>query len=233
MSPLRTGQMLHHYRILDRIGRGGMGEVYAAEDVKLSRRVAIKLLPTTSRHNDQSRVRLLREARSASALNHPNIVTIYSIDEVDEHDFLVMEYVEGETLAATLKRGPLGLAPLLEVGAQVAEGLAVAHAARIIHRDVKPANILVTPAGRAKILDFGLARPIEGMDTDDSDGTRTGVICGTVAYMSPEQTRSEPLDERTDVFSKFHRTMSGGFQTGTSSRSRAASHSRQARECRW
>ena len=209
MSSLTPDQPLLHYRILGKIGEGGMGEVYKAEDSRLGRYVAIKRLPPETAQDEKARQRLLREARSASALNHPNIVVIHAIEAAEGSDFIVMEYVEGQTLKAMIGRGPLELPRLLDVGAQVAEALAAAHALGLIHRDLKPANIVITPQGRAKVLDFGLAkmhRPQVG--TCDFDGvtvtadlTDSGAIIGTVAYMSPEQTRGEPLDLRTDLFS--------------------------------
>ena len=208
MSSLTTDQPLLHYRILGKIGEGGMGEVYKAEDSRLGRYVAIKRLPLdTAQDRRPSSASCGR--RSASALNHPNIVVIYAIEAAEGSDFIVMEYVEGETLKAMIGRGPLELARLLEVGAQVAEALAAAHAIGLIHRDLKPANIVVTPQGRAKVLDFGLAKlhqPTTGACdfaamTVTADLTDSGVIVGTVAYMSPEQTRGEPLDVRTDLFS--------------------------------
>ena len=209
MSSLTPDQPLLHYRILGKIGEGGMGEVYKAEDSRLGRFVAIKRLPPDTAQDEKARQRLLREARSASALNHSNIVVIYAIESADGSDFIVMEYVEGETLKAMIGRGPLELPQLLDIGAQVAEALAAAHAIGLIHRDLKPANIVVTPQGRAKVLDFGLAkmhRPKAGMcdfdgATVSADLTDSGAIVGTVAYMSPEQTRGEPLDFRTDLFS--------------------------------
>ena len=209
MSSLTPDQPLLHYRILGKIGEGGMGEVYKAEDSRLGRYVAIKRLPPKAAQDDNAKQRLLREARSASALNHPNIVVIYAIEAVEGSDFIVMEYVEGETLKAMIGRGPLELPQLLDIGAQVAEALAAAHALGLIHRDLKPANIVVTPHGRAKVLDFGLAKMhLPQAGTCDFDGvtltadlTDSGAIIGTVAYMSPEQTRGEPLDLRTDLFS--------------------------------
>jgi serine/threonine protein kinase len=158
MSSLTPDQRLLHYRILGKIGEGGMGEVYKAKDSRLGRYVAIKRLPPGTAQDEKAKQRLLREARSASALNHPNIVVIYAIEEADGSDFIVMELVEGETLKAMIGRGLLELPRLLDVGAQVAEALAAAHSIGLIHRDLKPANIMVTPRGRAKVLDFGWPR---------------------------------------------------------------------------
>jgi formylglycine-generating enzyme required for sulfatase activity len=201
---LCPGQMLQHFRILAKVGTGGMGEVYLAEDLKLGRRVALKLVPAGTNPDLQARQRFLREARAASALNHPNIVTIHAVEEADGLDFLVMEYVEGETLDARIARGPLEPAPLLSFGLQVAEAVAAAHALGIIHRDLKPGNILITADGRVKVLDFGLATKVRlptAPDTGVSRLTDTGVVVGTVPYMSPEQTRGEALDARSDLFS--------------------------------
>ncbi len=186
-----------------------MGEVYLAQDIRLNRPVAIKLLPAHTIQNEQARRRFLQEARAASALNHPNVVIIYSIEETDEFDFIVMEYVEGETLRSKLERGPLELTDWLDTGIQLADALAAAHSAGLIHRDIKPSNILITPRNQVKILDFGLAkrhRPLVGgvdkeAETLAADLTDEGTILGTVHYMSPEQTRGEPLDVRSDIFS--------------------------------
>jgi len=204
MSP---GEVVSHYRIIEKIGSGGMGEVYKAEDTKLGRIVALKRLPAGSEEDQKAKRRLIHEARAASALNHPNIVTIYSIEESENADFIVMEYVEGETLKSIVERGPVDVSQLLDLGSQIADGLAAAHGAGFIHRDIKPANILVTQRGQAKILDFGLAKTVQIEDRNLSGEqtfsrlTKTGMIVGTIAYMSPEQTRGEPLDARTDLFS--------------------------------
>jgi serine/threonine protein kinase/ABC-type transport system substrate-binding protein len=204
---MQTGQTVLHYRIIDRIGKGGMGEVFKAEDQKLGRTVAVKVLPASSTEDPKAKRRFLQEARAASALNHPNIVTIYSIEETEGFDFIVMEYVEGETLKSVIERGALETSRLTDLGVQIAEGLAAAHAAGFIHRDIKPANILVTPRGQAKILDFGLAKLVQVTDENLSAEntlsrlTQAGMLVGTIAYMSPEQTRGEPLDARTDIFS--------------------------------
>jgi serine/threonine protein kinase/tetratricopeptide (TPR) repeat protein len=204
---LEPGRLVRHFRLLRRIGQGGMGQVYLAEDLKLGRSVAVKFLPTATLRNDSARLRFLREARAASSLNHPNIVTIHAIEEADGVDFIVMEFVEGETLSSRIARGPIELPHLLDLGWQVADAIRAAHEIGIIHRDIKPANILITPQGPAKVLDFGLAKRVqpvgsEGGATDLSgDLTGAGLIVGTVAYMSPEQTRGEQLDGRSDIFS--------------------------------
>ncbi len=206
MSTLHSGQRLLHYDVAERIGAGGMGEVYRAYDSRLGRNVAIKVLPAPSVGDEVARQRFLQEARSVSALNHPNIVTVHAIESEGDFDFLVMEYIQGRTLAELL----VSAAPfvqVLEVGARVAEALAVAHAAGVLHRDVKPANIMVTSDGQVKVLDFGLAKPIMNLLDPSLDGmtrqslTATGIVVGTVSYMSPEQTRGEPLDAASDVFS--------------------------------
>lgn len=203
---LDSGRRIGHYLIESQLGAGGMGEVYLARDTRLGRRVALKLLRPDSDQNPKERKRLLREARSAAALNHPNIVTIYSIEEAEDSVFIVMEYVEGETLTAAGRRRGLGFAEVLDVGSQVAGALAAAHAVGLVHRDIKPSNVMITPEGKAKLLDFGIAKmtrltPGDGWEEAATNVTAEGAIIGTVAYMSPEQIRGEPLDARTDIFS--------------------------------
>src|SRR6266851_5576529 len=202
MLALEPGRIILHYRIVEKIGQGGMGVVYKAEDQKLGRLVAIKALPATATSDETARMRLVREARSASALNHPNIVTIHSIDDSEDFTFIVMEYIAGETLGALLKRESLTFPRLLEIALQICDAVGAAHAIGLMHRDIKPQNILITPEGRVKVLDFGLAKPFRpsaesgqtAMDTFSADLTAAGLIAGTVAYMSPEQTRAETLD---------------------------------------
>ena len=196
---LSNGQALGHYRLLDRIGQGGMGQVFRAEDTRLQRLVAIKILH--SHTSGDTWRRLLREARAAAALSHPSIVTIYSVEEAENQCFIVMELLEGATLADRLERGPLDVSELRTIGAQVADALDAAHAAGIVHQDVTPRNILLTADGRAKLGDFGLSRLVD-LRSVSQDSTRTNLEgAGTLYYMSPEQARSEPSTARSDLFS--------------------------------
>jgi serine/threonine protein kinase len=200
---LSRGQILGNYEIGDLIGTGGMGEVYLARDIRLNRKVAIKLLRESFLPDVQAKQRLLREARTAALLEHPNICQIYEIDETPDHCFIVMQYVDGATLAEMLAKGPLGTAASLNLGVQIADGLAEAHEQGIIHRDIKPGNVIVNDKGQAKILDFGLARFIEA-ETNLQTAKRlnsSGQVMGTVPFMSPEQLRGKVLDQRTDIFS--------------------------------
>ncbi|HEU4333272.1 MAG TPA: protein kinase, partial [Candidatus Eisenbacteria bacterium] len=206
MQPLTAGSRLGHYKILGRLGAGGMGEVYRAEDLNLERRVAIKLLPPGAAGDREAVERLIREAKLASSLQHPGIVTIFAIEEEGGAPYLVMELVEGETLRSRIERGALAPSDLVSIGAQVADALEVAHRVGLIHRDIKSSNILVTPDGRAKVADFGLAKRLPGLSGSPDAATAvaltaTGAVVGTAVYMSPEQTRGEGLDPRTDIFS--------------------------------
>ena len=208
-SPSRTGTQLGHYRIVSLLGAGGMGEVYLAEDPRLGRKVALKLLPQNFTGDDDRVRRFQREARAASALNHPNIVTIFDIGQVQSTHFLATEYIEGETLRERLSRLMLSTPEAVDLAIQTGSALSAAHDAGIIHRDLKPENIMVRRDGYAKVLDFGLAKLTEKpQDLTTSDAptrvnsdTNPGVVLGTVAYMSPEQARGLPLDPRSDIFS--------------------------------
>jgi serine/threonine protein kinase/Tol biopolymer transport system component len=205
---LEVGSVLKQYRIGPLLGRGGMGEVYSAEDTKLGRKVAIKLLPPGLAHDVDRLKRFEQEAKAASALNHPSILTIYDVDEVDGHPFLVAEYVEGQTLRERMRAGGLTLRETLDIGGQIANALAAAHAAGIVHRDVKPENIMLREDGLAKLLDFGLAKIAQDLaaSTDETVAqvgpeTTPGLVMGTTQYMSPEQARGLKVDSRSDIFS--------------------------------
>jgi serine/threonine protein kinase len=208
------GEIASHYRVLARLGEGGMGEVWKVEDLRLHRLVALKMLHTDARCTESAKVHLLREARAASALNHPNIAVIYEIDEIEmggqRRSFIAMEYVEGVVLHTHVKEKALGAAAIVELARQVADALAAAHARGVIHRDVKPSNVVITAEGRAKILDFGLARyiplPDETGETwsgfhGDLARSGSGSVVGTVAYMSPEQALGNEIDARSDIYS--------------------------------
>ena len=208
-ASLPAGQVVEHYRVLAPLGAGGMGEVYLAEDTRLGRRVALKFLPDWLATDERRVRRFRREARAASALSHPNIITIHDIGEAEGAPYIASEFVEGETLRARLGRRVLTPGEVLDVAAQVASALAAAHAAGVVHRDVKPENVMLRPDGLVKVLDFGLAKltdgpPLRGAGerpTSTKADTAPGMLMGTAAYMSPEQARGQEVDGRTDVWS--------------------------------
>jgi len=206
-NELDANTTLSHYRIISKIGEGGMGEVYLAQDTKLDRKVALKILPSDVAADRGRMNRFVQEAKSASALNHPNIITIYEIDETDSGHFIATEFIDGKTVRECLRKAPLTVSKALDVAVQVAAALAAAHQASIIHRDIKPENVMVRADGLVKVLDFGLAK-LTTTGASDSEGatriqsdTQPGMIMGTVAYMSPEQARGKVVDVRTDVWS--------------------------------
>jgi eukaryotic-like serine/threonine-protein kinase len=216
VQELSTGTLLGHYRVVRRLGQGGMGVVYEAEDQKLGRSVAIKLLPEATRQDPAALERFWREARTASSLNHAGICTIYELNESGDQPFIVMELLEGHSLDRANFRRPMPYPKLLDFGVQVADALDAAHRKGILHRDIKPGNIFLSPSGQVKILDFGLAKIEEGYGSPNGANgnkanatlaapedmlTSPGSAVGTIAYMSPEQARGETLDARSDVFS--------------------------------
>jgi Serine/threonine protein kinase len=198
------------YHLLQKLGEGAMGEIYKAQDTRLNRIVAIKTLPGAHLGDEGRRRRFIQEAQAASALNHPNIITVHDIISDGEAELIVMEYVSGKTLAELIPAGGLPIAEVLRYSVQMADALQAAHAAGIIHRDLKPGNIMITDSGRVKILDFGLAKFSASAPLNDNDETWAagaapltveGSILGTVSYMSPEQAEGKPLDLRSDIFS--------------------------------
>jgi serine/threonine protein kinase len=203
------GKTLAHYEITSQIGKGGMGEVYKAKDQRLGRDVAIKVLPEEFAKDSDRVARFQREAKLLASLNHPNIASIHGLEESDGIHFLVLELVEGDTLAERIKGGPIPVEKSLKLALQIAEALEAAHEKGVIHRDLKPANIKVTPDGKVKVLDFGLAKAFAGEQVEvnlshsptlSEAATMQGVILGTAAYMSPEQARGKPVDKRTDIW---------------------------------
>ncbi|HMS42259.1 MAG TPA: bifunctional serine/threonine-protein kinase/formylglycine-generating enzyme family protein, partial [Pyrinomonadaceae bacterium] len=202
-NPFKSGDKIGDYRIIKPLGAGGQGAVFLAEDLQLKRAVAIKFLPPDTSAASNASKRFRREAQAAAALSHPNICAIHKIDTNENREFIVMQYAEGETLSARLKRGKLDLKPTLDIAIQIADALAEAHAHNVIHRDIKPANIIVSAHNQVTILDFGLAKQIikTAENTEHSSTTKSGTVMGTAAYMSPEQARGKKTDGRTDIWS--------------------------------
>jgi serine/threonine-protein kinase len=233
---LEAGQLRLHYRLVEKIGEGGMGAVWRATDTTLNRDVAIKVLPEQVAADPERRARFEREARLLATLNHPNIATVYGFHEADGTHFLAMELVDGEDLAQRIDRGPVPCEQAVEIAHQIADAFEVAHASGIIHRDLKPANVCITPDGKVKVLDFGLAKGLDPAPPDSdpqasptvtSLGTMAGMIMGTAAYMSPEQARGHAADRRSDIWSfgaLFYEMLSGKrpFDGGTASDTLAA-----------
>ena len=234
------GQTVSHYKITAKLGEGGMGVVYKAEDTKLERTVALKFLAPHLLRDEEARKRFHREAKAAAGLSHPNICTVYEISDEGGETFLAMEFIEGESLDNKIERGPLSLKEALGFARQVADGLAAAHAKGVVHRDIKPGNLLVTPEGRVNILDFGLALLTEG-----SKLTKLDTTVGTVAYMSPEQAQGMEVDYRTDLWALgcviYEMSVESGRFKGSTIRRRSARSSTKsrnrspacARVCRW
>ena len=201
------GQTISHYKITEKIGEGGMGEVYLAQDTSLDRRVALKFLPEEMQENEEAGKRFLREAKSAAALDHPYICHIHEVGEEDGRSFISMEYVQGESLRDRLAKGPLPLKDALAKAAEITEALEAAHKHNIIHRDLKPSNMMITPEGHVKVMDFGLAKRLPAEEAGRQETTltasltETGATLGTLPYMSPEQVRGKEADARSDIFS--------------------------------
>ena len=205
---ITSGTKFGRYEIRAQIGAGGMGEVYLAQDTKLDRKVALKILPAGVAADRGRMGRFVQEAKAASALNHPNIITIYEIEQFDSVNFIAIEFIDGNTLRERMRNAPMRLGEMLDVAAQIASALAAAHVACIVHRDIKPENVMLRPDGIVKVLDFGLAKlteplPPDSVDTQAPTSVKTdpGTVVGTALYMSPEQARGLPVDARTDIFS--------------------------------
>ena len=204
---LTLGTQLGPYQVLSPLGAGGMGEVYRARDTRLARDVALKALPAEFARDPERLARFRREAQTLAGLNHPNIAAIYGLEEAGETPLLVLELVTGETLSSRLARGPLPLGDVLQIAIQIAAAVEAAHERGVVHRDLKPGNVMITPAGAVKVLDFGLAKSDPGPDASLEGATRAetlhataeGVVLGTAAYMSPEQARGRAVDKRSDV----------------------------------
>ena len=190
------GQTISHYKITEKLGEGGMGVVYRAEDTKLRRAVALKFPPIDKLAGEEDKARFVREAQAAAALNHPNICTVHEIDEADGRTFIAMEFVEGQSVKDKVRARPLPLDEALDIAIQAAQGLQAAHEKDVVHRDIKSANLMLTEKGQVKVMDFGLAQV-----GDRSQLTKTGTTLGTAAYMSPEQAQAQPTDRRTDIWS--------------------------------
>ena len=199
-----VGETVSHYRILEKLGQGGMGEVFLAQDTTLDRKVALKFLPEELQQDPTARKRFLREAKSAAALDHPFICKIYEIGKAQDRTFIAMEYIQGMNLEERFVKGPLPIEDVLEIAWEIADALEGAHRRGIVHRDLKPANVMLIPEGHIKVMDFGLAKRVtpEGEEENVSTVlTQDGAAVGTVPYMSPEQVRGKPLDTRSDIFS--------------------------------
>lgn len=196
-----VGETISHYKIIDKLGQGGMGEVYLAKDTKLDRKVALKFLPESLHQDPLAEQRFLREAKSAAALDHPFVCKVYETGEDDGKAFISMEYVQGQELKKKLAEGPLPLKEALEIATEIAEALKTAHKENIVHRDLKPSNIMLTPDGHVKVMDFGLAKRTVSGETLTAGLTASGVAVGTLAYMSPEQLKGQNVDTRSDIFS--------------------------------
>jgi serine/threonine protein kinase len=190
------GTTISHYKIIEKIGEGGMAVVYKGEDTKLKRTVALKFISPVKLEKEDTKTRFIQEAQTAAGLNHPNITTVYEIEEADDQTFIVMEYIEGTNLRDIISSNPLTLSQSLDFALQIAEGLQEAHNRGIIHRDIKSSNIMITPRGQVKIMDFGLVK-LKGA----TQITKTSMVMGTVSYMSPEQAASDEVDTRTDIWS--------------------------------